>query len=535
MSTAEFQPKPRTESGSSALMWVSVVFGSALVLIFFLALIAGSLDSRPTAAQYSATQTAVALLPTAAPTDPPATAVAVVAAPQAKTRKYKLKTVFGGQPVMHLEGVGGTINGQINPTLTAEVGDTVEITLVNGDGQLHDLTVPDYGVTTGEFAGKDQEKIISFEATQPGEFKYICKVPGHEQTGMVGKLRVTGEVKAGDKPAANTSGGNAPVVPAAPPPDPAKPDAVSVVRNPTDMPGPIERREPITLKVDMATVEVTGQLADGTTYNYFTFDGKIPGPMLRVRVGDTVEFTLKNDEKSLFPHSIDLHAVTGPGGGAVYTQTTPGGATTFTFKAINSGVYVYHCATPSIPHHISNGMYGLIVVEPENGLPKVDREFYVMQGEIYTQHDFGTAGHMNFDAGKMSHEQPEYFIFNGAAGGLTTDDNALRAKVGETVRIYFGVGGPNFTSSFHVIGEIFDRVYELASLTGQPLTDVQTVLVPTGGAVMVEFKVDVPGRYILVDHSLSRLERGLAGFLYVEGEAQPDIFKGEGTGEAAGH
>jgi nitrite reductase (NO-forming) len=230
-----------------------------------------------------------------------------------------------------------------------------------------------------------------------------------------------------------------------------------------------------------------------------------------------------------------LHAVTGPGGGAVYTQTAPGQTTSFTFQAIIPGLFVYHCATASIPHHISSGMYGLILVEPEGGMPPVDREFYVMQGEIYTQQPYGQPGQTTFDFTAMSHEDPTYFVFNGQAAGLTTDEHALRATVGETVRIYFGDGGPNATSSFHVIGEMFDRVYPEGSVTAEPVTNVQTTLVPTGGSTIVEFTVDVPGRYLLVDHSLSRLERGLVGYLIVDGPEQPDIFHGNSMAEASGH
>src|SRR5690606_8310265 len=245
---------------------------------------------------------------------------------------------------------------------------------------------------------------------------------------------------------------------------------------------------------------------------------------LRVRVGDTIELNLENLTSSAFPHSIDLHAVTGPGGGAVFTQTNPGDTTSFTFQALNPGLYVYHCATPSVAHHIAAGMYGLILVEPEGGLPPVVRELCVMQGESRPTQPRGTDGHLDFDRGRMLNEAPEYVILNGAANALTLDDYVLHANVGDTVRIYFGVGGPNLTSSFHVIGEIFDRVYSQASLTSAPLTDVQTTTVPPGGPAMVEFIVEVPGQYILVDHALSRLERGLAGYLRVEGEENPQIF-----------
>ncbi|MDX1514807.1 MAG: multicopper oxidase domain-containing protein, partial [Gammaproteobacteria bacterium] len=208
------------------------------------------------------------------------------------------------------------------------------------------------------------------------------------------------------------------------------------------------------------------------------------------------------------------------------TQTAPGKSHSFTFKALNPGLYVYHCATPMVAQHIANGMYGLILVEPPEGLPPVDREFYVMQGEIYTVDPIGKTGLQEFSVSKLLDERPEYLVLNGAVGALTKE-HPLEAKVGETVRIYFGVGGPNAVSSFHVIGEIFDRVYAEASLTAPPLTDVQTTMVPAGGATMVEFRLDVPGTYILVDHSLSRLERGLVGFLKAEGPANPDVFKTE--------
>ncbi|MDP2777167.1 MAG: copper-containing nitrite reductase [Anaerolineales bacterium] len=298
-----------------------------------------------------------------------------------------------------------------------------------------------------------------------------------------------------------------------------------IVRDPTDLPAPLDDREPTTVVINLEAIEVEGQLADGTTFTYWTFNGAVPGPFFRVRIGDTIEVHMKNKTGSVMNHSVDFHAVTGPGGGAVMTQTEPGKETIFTAKAINPGLFVYHCATPMVANHISNGMYGLILVEPEGGLPEVDREFYVMQGDIYTTGAFGDKGKQTTDVTKLLNEDPEYIVFNGAVGALT-DQKPLKANVGETVRIFFGVGGPNLTSSFHVIGEIFDRVYDQASLTSAPLTDVQTTLVPPGGATMVEFHLEVPGRYILVDHALSRLQRGLAGFLLVEGDENPEIFNG---------
>ncbi len=442
--------------------------------------------------------------------------------------EYTLRTIMGQQPPMAFIGVGGSIDGLINPELKAEVGDTVRLTLINGDPVAHDLAVPDFGVKTPQLLKVDETATLEFVVDRPGSFTYLCDIPGHKEVGMIGQLTITGEATGAPQVAMQPM---AQMIPTAAPVDPA---AVSIVHSPSDVPAPVGDRAPTLVRVDLVAQEVSGLLADGTSYTYFTFNGTVPGPMIRVRVGDTVELHMKNDIGSGFVHSIDLHAVTGPGGGAVFTQTKPGEETAFTFEALNPGLYVYHCATPSVAHHITSGMYGLILVEPVGGLPPVDREFYVMQGEMYTVQPFGTAGHLDFSHEKMLDEQAEYFTFNGAAGALTADAYALRANVGETVRIFFGVGGPNATSSFHVIGEIFDRVYEQASLTSDPLTNVQTTTVPPGGATMVEFRLEVPGRYILVDHALSRLERGLAGYLYVEGEPNITVFDGEMTA-GSGH
>jgi len=421
--------------------------------------------------------------------------------------RYALRSVFVDGRMVFI-GVGGDIDGQVNPDLRADPGQVVEIKLVNGDGALHDVAIPNLGVGTDQIAGQGTETTVTFMPDQRGIYAYYCTVPGHRQAGMEGRLIV------GDA-GATVQVDN------------------SIVRAADDLPGPLNRSRPETVQVELETVEVEARLADGTSYIFWTFNGKVPGPFIRVRVGDTVEVTLKNAPDSQMNHSVDFHAVTGPGGGAVATQTQPGGETRFTFKALSPGLYVYHCATPMVAHHITNGMYGMILVEPEEGLPPVDREFYVMQGELYTAEAMGTHGLNTFSVEKLLDEDPEYFTLNGAVGALT-EEAPMTANVGETVRIYFGVGGPNFTSAFHVIGEIFDRVYDQASLTSPPLTNVQTTLVPPGGATVVEFALDVPGRYILVDHALSRMERGLAGFLIVDGPENHEIYEGEET-PGSGH
>jgi nitrite reductase (NO-forming) len=241
-------------------------------------------------------------------------------------------------------------------------------------------------------------------------------------------------------------------------------------------------------------------------------------------VGDHVEVHLKNNENSMMMHNVDMHAATGPGGGAAATSAAPGEEKTFTFKALNPGLYVYHCAVPPVAQHIANGMYGMILVEPAGGLPKVDREFYVMQGELYTEKPFGTTGPQTASYDRLLAETPDYFVFNGAVDALTAR-HPLKAKVGERVRIFFGDAGPNKDSSFHVIGEIFDTAYDLGSAEMAPMHGIQTLTVPPGGAAIAEFTLKVPGTYKLVDHAIARVERGLVGALEVTGPANPEIFK----------
>ncbi len=305
--------------------------------------------------------------------------------------------------------------------------------------------------------------------------------------------------------------------------NPVHPSMADIAENPENIPPAIDRQEPATITVELETKEVEAHLDEKSTFRFWTFNGTVPGPFIRARVGDTLDVRLKNADDSWMMHNVDFHAATGPGGGADATTAAPGEERSFKFKALNPGLYVYHCAVPPVALHIANGMYGLILVEPEEGLPEVDREFYVMQGEIYTEEPFGSSGLLNESYDKLLNERPEYFVFNGHVGALT-EHYPMKAKVGETVRIYFGVGGPNYTSSFHVIGEIFDKVYQMGSVTSPPITDVQSVSVPPGAATIVEFKCEVPGRYVLVDHALSRAERGLAGYLIVEGDDNPEIF-----------
>lgn len=302
-------------------------------------------------------------------------------------------------------------------------------------------------------------------------------------------------------------------------------EEMAVLTSPPLVPPPITRKTNTKLKVHLEVVEKKMPIAEGVDYTFWTFGGTVPGSFIRVKEGDLIEFHLKNHPSSKMPHNIDLHAVTGPGGGAASSFTLPGHESVFSFKALNPGLYVYHCATAPVGMHIANGMYGLILVEPKEGLPKVDKEYYVMQGDFYTKGRYGKQGYQPFDMESAIDEKPTYVVFNGAANKLT-GENALKAKVGETIRLFVGNGGPNLVSSFHVIGEIFDSVHvEGGSLINK---NVQTTLVPAGGSAIVEFKVEAPGNLVMVDHSIFRtFNKGALGIIAVEGPEDKVVYSGK--------
>ena len=342
-------------------------------------------------------------------------------------------------------------------------------------------------------------------------------------------LAACGE-QAAQKPAEQTASASAPAASEAPAsgaqaaaetPAAELPVIDAVTTHAPEVPPAIDRDHPARVRVKMETVEKTMKMDDGVEYHYWTFNGDVPGRMIRVREGDTVEVEFSNNPSSTVPHNVDFHAATGQGGGAEASFTAPGRTSTFSFKALQPGLYIYHCAVAPVGMHIANGMYGLILVEPKEGLPKVDKEFYIVQGDFYTKGKKGAQGLQPFDMDKAVAEQPEYVVFNGHVGAIA-GDNALKAKAGETVRMYVGNGGPNLVSSFHVIGEIFDKVYvEGGKLINE---NVQSTIIPAGGSAMVEFKVDVPGSYTLVDHSIFRaFNKGALGQLKVEGAENPEI------------
>ncbi len=427
---------------------------------------------------------------------------------------FGLKAASSGTS-MFFVGVGGSIDGQMNPTLSVNQGDTVTITLHNADMTTHNVYVDGYDVQAPD-AAPGANTSVKFTASSQGTFAYYCAIPGHRAMGMEGKIVVG-------------SGQSGPTTLPPPGPEVLPLDTPFIGRDPNDVPPPTNRTVSATVHVWLDARVVNAEIQGGTSFQYWTYNGTVPGPMFRVRVNDTVVVHFHNSDPGM-AHSVDFHAATGPGGGMAASMSDPGQWGNFSFKALIPGLFVYHCGTPNVPTHVSMGMYGMILVEPEQGLPyfndqgKRIKEFYVVQGELYTRWPAGTKGNQLFDGQRLLDENPTYVVFNGRWQALT-GSHSLFAKVNDTVRIYFGVGGPNLISSFHIIGEIFDKVYFLGDLTDPPLSGIQTVPVDPGSGTIVELTVQIPANYVLVDHSLTRaLDKGALGLLNVTGPNDPVIF-----------
>ncbi|MCR1837472.1 copper-containing nitrite reductase [Pasteurella caecimuris] len=321
-------------------------------------------------------------------------------------------------------------------------------------------------------------------------------------------------------PAQATEDNNSPISPEQP-----LPEIEAEITLAPEVPKPIERNYPAKVVVRLTALEKIMELMDGVQYKFWTFNGNVPAPFIRIREGDIVEVQLSNSASSMMPHSIDFHAAAVPMGGAIASETAPTRTGTFQFKALRSGIYLYHCGSQPVAVHLAKGMYGLILVEPKEGLPKVDREFYIMQSEFYTKGRFGESGLQPFSMSKAIDERPDYVLFNGKVGAMM-GEKALKAKTGEKIRLFIGNAGPNLISSFHLIGAVFDNVYvEGGTLINH---NVQTTLIPSGGATIVETQIDVSGTYVFMDHSMFRAaNKGTMGQIIVTGEKNPSIYSGK--------
>lgn len=385
-------------------------------------------------------------------------------------------------------GVGGKIDGKINPDLSAERGDMVMITLLGVENMPHDIKFEGHNAKS-PFVRKPGDT-VDLHFTAEKDDIYICSLPGHASAGMKGKFLLTLPQDDHDDHSEQVD---------------------DVVKKADDIPARLNYQAPREVVFDITAVEVESKLEDGSTYEYWTYNGTVPGPFLRVREGDTVVVNLKNLDHDMV-HSIDFHAAQMNHGGAQILQVPPLETRTLKFVAKKAGLYVYHCATPHVPTHLAKGMYGMILVEPKEGLSQVDKEFYIMQGEYYTKELPGFRGMHQHDGLRLLDERPTFVVMNGRPHGLS-GENAMKARAGDSIRIFFGAGGPNLISSFHVMGEIFDKVYPYGSFHSVAFINVQTVLVPAGGATVVEFTIDEPGHYVLVDHSLSRMDKGASAVI----------------------
>ena len=451
----------------------------------------------------------IAYLQAATAGGPPPAASAAPAHPRAVPKmvpeaRYTLRSGVANGRMVFI-GIGGSIDGAIDPELTAVAGETVQITLINGEGMQHniDVDLPGGAVRSQRVNGAGASTTISFVAPASGSYAYFCSVPGHREAGMEGRLVVAAKAPAPSVVEADLS------------------------HDPARLPPAVGTRGPETVSVLLEAVEAEARLADGVTFTFWTFNRTVPGPFVRVRVGDEVLVRLRNASDSAMMHSVDFHAALAPGGGAMGLQVGPGEEKAIRFRATVPGLFVYHCGTPMVAEHIANGMFGMILVEPEGGLKPVDHEFYVMQNEIYTAEPMGKLGRQEFSVEKLLDERPTYVLLNGAVCALTKL-HPLHAKVDESVRIFFGDAGPDLMSSFHIIGEIMDRVYPNGALLDPPLRGVQTIAVPPGSAAMIELTPQMPGRYVLLDHAIARVQRGLIGFLDVTGPANNVLYDKNG-------
>lgn len=419
--------------------------------------------------------------------------------PNGPNVSFELKALLSG-----FVGVNGTINGVRDPTLEVGWGDHVTLTLIDGQPMEHNLHLDGYNLQTSNVLTVNETTQLVFQATVQGTFNYYCAIPGHRESGMLG-LFVVG-------PPRNPIGPEAPLA------------TPFISHDPTAIPPLITRNTSATVNIYLHAIEETAEIEPGVSYQYWTYNGTVPGPFFRVRLNDTVEVHFYNDPTSTMNHSVDFHAVTGPGGGAAVTQTPPGQWRNFTFTALMPGLFDYHCGTPNIPTHIANGMFGMILVQPPQGMTPVDHEFYLMESELYTQWPIHTLGNQLFNGTALVAGEPTYVVFGGRYDAYT-GTHALHVGVNDSVRIFFGEAGPDFYSAFHMIGAMFDESWLYGDLTDPPLANLQTVPVPPGSTAMMEFTAMFPGNYPLVDHQIANaIDKGAYATLNVTGWANQTIF-----------
>jgi copper-containing nitrite reductase len=422
-------------------------------------------------------------------------------------------TIPAGRPVQLTYMNHDTVSHRlVIPQLQAKVITGDKLTTLSGSQTPATLAsilkdVPPTQVTFTVDPG--QTVVTTFVAENAGTFNLECTVPGHSEAGMVTTVVVTSNAAIGALAATPTAAPTvAPAATTAPAtPQPSSGGHVMVAPNPVSAAHPA--RDPALPPipagdVKQVTFTVTDQKIDvgaGMTLSAWTFGGSIPGPVLHVRQGDTVQFTLTNN--STMTHSIDFHAArTAPN--VNYKNVLPNTSFTFTWKASDAGVFMYHCGTAPILQHLAEGMYGAVVVDPANQpLPAVDREFVFVQSEFYlTPPQEGIAA---VDYQKAQTGTADLVVFNGYANQYA--DHPIAVKVGEKIRTYVVNAGPNHFSAYHVVGTLFDHVW----VDGNPANDlrgIQTWTVAPGEGAAFDFTLSDPGNYPMVTHSFADAQKG---------------------------
>jgi nitrite reductase (NO-forming) len=377
-----------------------------------------------------------------------------------------------------------------------------EFTLNNTGTIPHDVTFPD-GTTSGMI---DAGKSGTVEIDVPAEgLTFICSIPGHAQAGMEGAVTVKGAAPA----SGDDHGGPPPTTDVAA--DPNAPAPVTFdAKAPARLSGDVH-------DIDLVITEQEMTVAPGFVQKVWTFGGTVPGPVIRVKVGDTIRVHLKNPATNQLPHSIDFHASQVAWNDEM-TSISPGEEKLYEWTADYAGVWMYHCGTSPALHHIANGMYGMVIVEPAEGLPPVDNEFALVQSEWY----LGPQGDItSLDKASVGAPAPDFVVFNGVANQYL--DAPLTVGTGESVRIFVLDAGPNIDSSFHIVGTIFDTVIKegvalLKGNTGSWGAQAMDLSPAQGG--IVEFTTAEDGLYPIVTHAFNFVGRGALGLVQA-GDGDP--------------
>jgi len=380
---------------------------------------------------------------------------------------------------------------------------TYEIQLANTGAILHDITFAD-GSKAVAGAGQSAGVNVNVPA---GGLTFICSVPGHAEAGMKGAITVKGQTAT--SAGADDHGGPAPVSDTQPDPN-APPYKLFDAAAPKLLSG-------TTHDIDLVIEEKLMTVAKGFVQAVWTFGGTVPGPVIRVKVGDTIRIHLKNPATSKLAHSVDFHSSQVAWNDEM-TSIDPGKEKVYEWKADYAGVWMYHCGTSPALHHIANGMYGMVIVEPREGLKPVDAEFALVQSEWY----LGPQGQpVSLTKAAAPAPAPDYVVFNGVASQYL--DNPLPVKTGGTVRVFVLNAGPSVDSSFHVVGTIFNTVVKegmqlLPNNPGQYGSQAVD-LSPAQGA-FVEFVMPEDGLYPIVTHAFNFVGRGALG-LFKAGDGDP--------------